>query len=64
MTNLMPILSEYQDGLRNAKVYKTTSGDYGVIVYDGDTDYNGFECFDTEDLAEEYAEDWVLRAGK
>jgi hypothetical protein len=64
MTSLMPILSDYQEGVRNAKVYKTTNGEYGVIVYDAETDYNGFQSFETEDLAEEFAEDWVLRAGK
>jgi hypothetical protein len=62
--NMMPILSEYQEGTRNAKVYKVASGDYGVIVYDAETDYNGFDSFATEELAEEFAEDWVLRAGQ
>jgi hypothetical protein len=61
---MMPILSNYQEGTRNAKVYKTAIGEYGVIVYDADNDYNGFESFATEDLAEEFAEDWVLRAGR
>jgi hypothetical protein len=61
---MMPILSNYQEGTRNAKVYKTATGDYGVIVYDADNDYNGFESFVTEELAEHFAEDWVLRAGR
>jgi hypothetical protein len=61
---MMPILSNYQEGTRNAKVYKTASGEYGVIVYDADDDFNGYESFATEDLAEEFAEDWVLRAGR
>lgn len=61
MTNLMPILSEYQNGLRNAKVYKTTTGDYGVIVYDANDDYNGFQSFSNEESAEVFAEDWVLK---
>jgi hypothetical protein len=61
---MMPILSNYQEGTRNAKVYKTATGEYGVIIYDADTDYNAFESFVTEDLAEEFAEDWVLRAGR
>jgi hypothetical protein len=60
MTSLMPILSEYQNGLRNAKVYKTTGGDYGVIVYDANDDYNGFQSFNNEEDAEIFAEDWVL----
>jgi len=61
---MMPILSDYQEGTRNAKVYKTANGEYGVIVYDADTDYNGFESFASEVMAEEFAEDWVLRAGR
>ena len=61
---MMPILSNYQEGTRNAKVYKTATGEYGVIVYDADTDYNGFESFANEELAEQFAEDWVLRAGR
>jgi hypothetical protein len=61
---MMPILSNYQEGTRNAKVYKTTNGEYGVIVYDAQDDFNGFESFVNEDLAEEFAEDWVLRAGR
>lgn len=61
---MMPILSNYQEGTRNAKVYKTATGEYGVIVYDADTDYNGFESFVNEELAEQFAEDWVLRAGR
>ena len=58
----MPILSNYQEGTCNAKVYKTASGDYGVIVYDADTDYNGFESFASINDAESFAEGWVLRA--
>lgn len=60
----MPILSNYQEGTRNAKVYKTATGEYGVIVYDADTDYNAFDSFVNEELAEQFAEDWVLRAGR
>lgn len=60
----MPILSNYQEGSRNAKVYKTASGDYGAIVYDADTDYNEFESFQNIQDAEDFAEDWVLRAGR
>ncbi len=61
---MFPILSDYQEGTRNAKVYKAAAGNYGVIVYDADDDYNGFESFATEELAEQFAEDWVLRAGR
>jgi hypothetical protein len=61
---MMPILSNYQEGTRNAKVYKTASGEYGVIVYDAADDFNGFESFSSINLAEDFAEDWVLRAGR
>mgnify|MGYP003342537460 CR=1 FL=1 len=56
---MMPILSNFQNGLRNAKVYKTTAGEYGVIVYDANDDFNYFQSFDTEDEAENFAEDRV-----
>ena len=61
MMQLMPITSNYQQGTRNAKVYKTRNGEWGVIVYDAQDDYNGFASFSTEDEAEDFAEDWVLR---
>jgi hypothetical protein len=60
----MTILSEYQNGLLNARVYKNKNGEYGVVVYDAETDYNGFESFTIEEDAEDYAEDWVLRTGR
>ena len=56
---MMKILSEFQEGTRNAKVYKTANGDYGVIVYDAQDDFNGFDSFDVLELAENFAEDWV-----
>ena len=59
MTSLLPILSNYQHGTRNAKVYQTHSGEYGVLVYDSQDDYNGFASFEYEDDAESFAEDWV-----
>ena len=58
---MTPIISNHQQGSRNAKVYKTSNGGYGVVVFDAETDYNGFQSFDSIDLAEDYAEDWVLR---
>ncbi len=60
MTQLMPIISNYQEGTRNAKVYRTTNGEWGVIVYDAQDDYNGFASFSFEEDAENFAEDWVL----
>jgi hypothetical protein len=57
--NLLPILSNYQEGSRNAKVYKTHGGEYGVLVYDAQDDYNGFASFSSEQDADDFAEDWV-----
>jgi hypothetical protein len=53
------ILSDFQNGDRNAKVYKTTLGDYGVILYDAQDDYNEFKSFPVIEQAENFAEDWV-----
>jgi hypothetical protein len=61
---MMPILSDYQEGTRNAKVYRDNSGKFCVIVFDAEDDYNGFESFYNVDDAENFAEDWVLRAGR
>lgn len=58
---MIPILSDHQAGSRNAKVYKTANGRFGVILYNSDDDYNGFECFDDSYDAEKYAENWVKR---
>ena len=57
---MTPISSEYQDGTRNARVYKTANGEYGVVVYDSENDFNWFQSFLTLDDAENFAEDWVL----
>jgi len=57
----MLTLSEYQEGLRNARVYLTQTGQFGVVVYDGNTDYEDFRSFDTEDDADDFAEDWVTK---
>ena len=57
---MTPILSEFQNGTRNARVYKTNMGQWGVITFDSADDYNGFESFPNEDDADIYAEGWVL----
>ena len=59
MMQLMPILSNYQEGSRNAKVYQTHNDEFGVIVYDADNDYNGFASFRSR--CGNFAEDWVTR---
>jgi hypothetical protein len=57
---MTPIISEYQEGTRNARVYRTASGDYGILLFDAVDDYNDFKSFHTIDEAEDAAEDWVL----
>jgi hypothetical protein len=57
----MLILSNHQEGTRNAKVYKDASGLFSVIVFDAEDDYNGYESFERMDQAETYAKNWVAR---
>lgn len=59
MSSLFKILSNFQEGHRNARVYKTASGDYGVLYYDATFDYNEFSTFDTLQLAEDSGQEWV-----
>ena len=56
---MTPIISEYQNGTRNSRVYKTANGEYGVLLYDAQDDYNDFHSYQTIDEAEDVAEDWV-----
>lgn len=53
------IISEYQEGTRNARVYKTAMGEYGVLLFDSADDFNDFKAFHTIDEAEDEAENWV-----
>jgi glutamate synthase domain-containing protein 2 len=57
---MTPILSEFQNGDRNARVYQTASGKFGVLMFDASTDYNQFMDYETINDAEDVAEDWVL----
>lgn len=57
----MNILSEYSEYPYNARVYKTKKGEYGVLTYIAEEDYNDVKFFSTEQQADDYAEDWVLR---
>jgi hypothetical protein len=57
---MTPIISEYTEGTRNARVYRTANGEYGVLLFDAQDDYNEFKSFPTIDEAEDVAEDWVL----
>jgi len=55
----MLTISEYQEGTRNARVYRTQNGEYGVVVYDSYDDTEKFSTFVSLSTAEDYAEDWV-----
>lgn len=57
--DITKIVSNYQHGLKNARVYRTGNGEWGVIVFDATDDYNGFKSFPCEEEAENFAEDWV-----
>jgi hypothetical protein len=59
--SLLPIISNHQYGSRNAKVYKDSLGNFGVLVYDSVDDYNGYESFAELESAKTFAEDWILR---
>lgn len=58
---MLPILSNYQEGTRNAKVYKTQRGEWGVIVFDSQDSFEAFKSFEYEEQAENFAEDWVTK---
>lgn len=57
---MMNIISNYQNGTRNSKVYRTETG-YGVLMFEAETDYNAFNSFTDIDSAEDFAEDWVVK---
>jgi hypothetical protein len=56
---MTPIISEYQEGTRNARVHRTTNGEWGVVVFDSVDDFNGFKSFPNENEADLFAEGWV-----
>ena len=53
------LISEYQVGSKNSRVYKTTNNTYMVLVYEEDSNYENSKLFDFIDMAEDFAEDWV-----
>jgi hypothetical protein len=61
MTDLK-ILHNYQQGTKNAKVYKTGGKQYAVLMYESTTDYNSAEFFNSEEDAENRGEDFVMGA--
>lgn len=61
MLEKLAVISEYQEGLRNARVYKSNNNMYNVIVYDGNIDEEHFYSYASLSVAEDFAEDWVLK---
>jgi hypothetical protein len=55
------MISEYTEGMRNAKVLKMERGHYIVMVWDADREIDEHKTFDNLDSAEDFAENWVLK---
>lgn len=54
------MISEYTEGMRNARVFNMENGNYQVLFWDGNQQEEHFCSFPNQDLAEIAAEDWVL----
>lgn len=57
----MKELSGYMEGPRIAKVYPRTLGGYRVWLYDTLTEFQDEKFFNSEQEADDAAENWVLR---
>jgi hypothetical protein len=57
----MKLLSEYCEGTKSAKVYAKKFGGYQIILIDSYEQTLEDRFADTEDDAEDIAEDWVSR---
>lgn len=55
------ILSEYTEGLRNAKIMKMENGEYLVLLWDAAREIDEHKSFVNLETAENYAENWVLK---
>jgi hypothetical protein len=55
------IISEYTEGLRNAKIMKMGNGEYLVLLWDAAREIDEHKSFNNLETAEDYAENWVLR---
>lgn len=55
------VLSEYMEYPYNARVYKANNGEYGVLMYIAEDDFNDVKFFNTEQQAEDFAEEWVMK---
>ena len=55
------IISEYTEGCRNAKIVKMNKGDFLVLLWDANLDIDEHTTFHDLELAENFAEDWVMK---
>ena len=54
-------LSTYTEGNKVAKVYLRGKEGYRVTLFDSYTEFMDEKYFDSEEIAESFAEDWVLK---
>lgn len=55
------IISEYTEGNRNAKVLKMNKGGFLVLLWDANREIDEHTTFHDLELAEDFAEDWVMK---
>ena len=55
------IISEYTEGVRNAKVMKMENGQYTVLIWDAAREIDDHRMFTSLEVAEDFAENWVLQ---
>lgn len=55
------MISDYTEGMLNARVYKTAKNNYMVVFWDGNTQEDFATIYETLEQAEDAAEDWVLK---
>ena len=54
------MISEYTEGMRNAKVMKMANGQYFVLIWDANREIDEQKSFNNLEAAEDFAENWVL----
>lgn len=57
----MKLLSEYQEGTKTAQIYVRTFGGFRVVMIDSYFETQKEAFADTENEAENIAEDWVAQ---
>lgn len=61
--NVFKKLHEFTDGNKTGQVFLTDIGRHRflALLYQADLDYNEAKYFTTEQDAEDFAEDWVIK---